>query len=102
MPRHYSPRTPVVLHSRLTARAAAAGAADDAWLFLSRPPGALRGRKNVFWLDSRGDLRRAARRLFSALRELDDGRFRRIHVERPRGAGLADALNDRLLRASRR
>jgi L-threonylcarbamoyladenylate synthase len=101
LPRHYSPRTPVVLHGRLTARAARAGGAD-AWLFLSRPRGLRKGQTNVFWLDSRGDLRRAARRLFAALRELDDGRFRRIHVERPRGAGLAEALGDRLRRASAR
>ena len=102
MPRHYSPRTRVVLHTRLTARAAARGPADEAWLFVSRPRGARPGRGNVFWLDAAGDLRRAARRLFAALRELDDGRFRRIHVERPKGGGLAEALSDRLVRASSR
>jgi L-threonylcarbamoyladenylate synthase len=102
MPRHYSPRTPVVLHGRLSVRAAARGGPRDAWLFVARPPGGRKAGSNLFWLDARGDLRRAARRLFAALRELDDGRFRRIHVERPRGGGLAEALNDRLLRASSR
>jgi L-threonylcarbamoyladenylate synthase len=102
MPRHYSPRTRVVLHTRLTAGDAAKGAGDEAWLFLSRPPGAIAARRNVFWLDAAGDLRRAARRLFAALRELDDGRFLRIHVEHPRGAGLAEALADRLRRAASR
>ena len=97
MARHYSPRTPVVLHGRLTLRAAARGR-GDAWLFLSRPPGARAA--NVFWLDSGGDLRRAARRLFAALRELDDAGFRRIHVERPAGPGIAEALRDRLARAA--
>jgi L-threonylcarbamoyladenylate synthase len=97
MPRHYSPRTPVILHARLNAHTAAREK-EDAWLFVSRP-GAGRG-KNVFWLDAHGDLRRAARRLFAMLRELDDGSFRRIHVERPAGAGLAEALRDRLVRAS--
>jgi L-threonylcarbamoyladenylate synthase len=100
MPRHYSPRARVILHGRLTSRSATRGGADEAWLFVSRPRGLRPGLGNVFWLDVRGDLRRAARRLFAALRELDDGRFRRIHVERPKGAGLAEALNDRLLRAS--
>jgi L-threonylcarbamoyladenylate synthase len=102
LPRHYSPRTPLVLHSRLTERAARAGP-DDAWLFFARPGGG-RGKarpRNVFWLDARGDLRRAARRLFATLRRLDTGKFRRIHAERPRGAGSAEALNDRLERASR-
>jgi L-threonylcarbamoyladenylate synthase len=97
MARHYSPRTPVVLHSRLDPRAAARGR-TDAWLFVSRPPGAQP--PNVFWLDSRGDLRRAARRLFAVLRELDEGGFRRIHAECPVGAGMAEALRDRLARAS--
>jgi L-threonylcarbamoyladenylate synthase len=99
MPRHYSPKTPVVLHSRLAANAAARGAAD-AWLFVSRPPGALP--RNVFWLDAKGDLRGAARRLFAMLRELDEAGFRRIHVERPAGAGLAEAMGDRLARAAAR
>jgi L-threonylcarbamoyladenylate synthase len=99
MARHYSPRTPVVLHARLAPRDAARGPAD-AWLFVSRPPGPLT--PNVFWLDAGGDLRRAARRLFAALRELDAAGFRRIHAERPAGAGLAEALRDRLVRASSR
>jgi L-threonylcarbamoyladenylate synthase len=86
-------------------RKMAAEAAGDAWLFISRPPGMRlerRRRRNVFWLDARGDLRRAARQLFAALRRLDQGGFRRIHVERPAGAGLAEALADRLVRASAR
>jgi hypothetical protein len=51
MARHYSPRTPVVLHARLAPRDAARGPAD-AWLFVSRPPGPLT--PNVFWLDAGG------------------------------------------------
>lgn len=103
MPRHYSPRTPVVLHARMTRRMAA-GAPADAWLFISRPRGGPPppGAGNVFWLDARGDLRRAARRLFATLRRLDAGGFARIHVERPAGDGLAEALCDRLVRASSR
>jgi L-threonylcarbamoyladenylate synthase len=103
MKRHYSPRTPVTLHSRLTPRMAAAGRPGDAWLFIAKPAGnaPVRG-GNIFWLDAKGDLRRAARRLFGTLRSLDEGGFRRIHVERPAGAGLAEALADRLARASSR
>lgn len=97
MARHYSPRTPVILHARFAATEAAK-ARGDAWLHVSRPSRV--SGKNVFWLDDKGDLRRAARRLFAMLRELDEGGFRRIHVERPVGAGLAEALNDRLTRAA--
>jgi L-threonylcarbamoyladenylate synthase len=99
MPKHYSPRTPVILHSRLTTRSAAKGSAD-AWLFVARPSGAIP--KNVFWLDAKGDLRGAGRRLFAMLRELDESGYRRIHAERPAGGGLAEALGDRLARAGAR
>jgi L-threonylcarbamoyladenylate synthase len=98
--RHYSPHTPVVLHPRLTARMAARGAADEAWLFL-RPPGG-RARRNVFWLDQRGELPGAARRLFAVLRRIDGAAFRRIHAGLVPGGGLADAINDRLRRAAAR
>jgi L-threonylcarbamoyladenylate synthase len=99
--RHYSPRTAVTLHARLTAAMVKAGGPREAWLFLSKPvlpvmPG------NVFWLDARGDLVRASRRLFAVLRDLDEGGYRQIHVERPRGSGLAEALADRLGRAAAR
>jgi L-threonylcarbamoyladenylate synthase len=101
MARHYSPRTPVVLHPRLSPRVAARGPASEAWLFVSRPAGSRPSpHGNVFWLDARGDLRRAARRLFATLRRLDEAGFRRIHVERPSGGGLAEALADRLARAA--
>lgn len=93
--RHYSPRAAVTLHPRLADRA---GAADEAWLFLRRPRRA-RG-PNVFWLDARGDVRRAARELFSVLRRIDEAGFRRIHVELAPGPGLAEAINDRLRRAA--
>jgi L-threonylcarbamoyladenylate synthase len=101
MKRHYSPKTPVTLHAGLSIRDVARGNPGDAWLFLARPPGpgaALA--RNIFWLDAKGDLRRAARRLFAALRELDEAGFRRIHAELPAGEGLAEALADRLTRAA--
>lgn len=98
--RHYSPRTPAVLHDRIHQAEVARAPADEAWIFLSRPPG-LRG-KNIFWLDARGDLAAAARRLFRMLRRVDAGKFRLIHLERAPGEGLADAINDRLTRAAAR
>jgi L-threonylcarbamoyladenylate synthase len=101
MKRHYSPGTPVTLHTALTRARAARGPADEAWLFVARPRGKTHP-SNIFWLDRQGDLSRAARNLFSVLRDLDDRGFRRIHVERPKGRGIAEALLDRLARASSR
>lgn len=99
--RHYSPRTPVELHPRLTKDQVAAGDRRDAFLFIARPDG-LGRRRNVAWLDARGDLRGAARRLFAELRRLDHAGFRRIHAECPSGDGIAEALADRLTRAAAR
>lgn len=98
--RHYSPRTPVELHARLTPAMVRTGSPDDAWLFLTKPRG-LRA-KNVFELAPRGDLRAAARKLFGALRALDAAGYHRIHAELAPGSGLADAINDRLRRAAAR
>jgi L-threonylcarbamoyladenylate synthase len=120
--RHYSPRTPVVLHERLVDAAetvASAGAEraekseapevpvktgttsnrGEAWVFMAKPRHA-RG-KNVFWFDAHGNLRGVARRLFAVLRKLDEAGFARIHVEQASGAdGLVEAINDRLRRAA--
>jgi L-threonylcarbamoyladenylate synthase len=96
--RHYSPRTPVTLHAKLSLAAAKRSPVGEAWVFLAKP--AAPTGKNIFWLDARGQLPGVARRLFATLRRLDSLDFKRIHVELARGAGLADAINDRLRRAA--
>lgn len=98
--RHYSPRTPAVLHRRLSAVTARRSPQNEAWIFIARPLD-VRG-PNIFWLDEGGDLRGAARRLFATLRRADAGGFKRIHLERAQGGGIADAINDRLARAAAR
>ncbi len=99
--RHYSPRTPVTLHERLSAKAVTTGGKKDAWVFAARPKGVTGD--NIFWLDPRGDLRGAARRLFALLRRPDNAGHTRIHLEKiPDHAGLAEALNDRMARAAAR
>jgi L-threonylcarbamoyladenylate synthase len=106
--KHYSPRTPITLHARLTVRAVTALPADEAAVFVFKPKAAPKavaknGRygDNVFWLSERGDLARAARRLFAVLRALDDGKWTRIHAElAPGREGFALAINDRLTRAA--
>jgi L-threonylcarbamoyladenylate synthase len=96
--RHYSPGTPLILHKKISARLVAKGGAAEAWLFFAQPRG-LAG-PNIFWLDARGDARRAAHRLFGLLRILDGHGFNKIHVELTPGHGLAEAINDRLRRAA--
>jgi L-threonylcarbamoyladenylate synthase len=98
--KHYSPRTPAILHSRITAADVAKAPRDDAWIFVRRPSG-LRG-KAIFWLDEKGRLSGVARNLFRTLRQVDAAGFKLIHLERAPGGGLADAINDRLERAAGR
>lgn len=94
--RHYSPRTPVVLHAALGGNDHRAP--REAFVFMGKPPRA-QG-PNIFWLDRRGELSGVARRLFATLRKLDAMNFKVIHVELAPGDGLADAINDRLRRAA--
>jgi L-threonylcarbamoyladenylate synthase len=96
--RHYSPRTPLVLHKKIPPGLAAKSGATEAWLFFAQPRGLVG--PNIFWLDARGDARRAARKLFGLLRTLDGHGFKKIHAELAPGRGLAEAINDRLRRAA--
>ena len=97
--RHYSPRTPLVLHERLP-DVPLPWTAGDAFVYLRKPEG--RRASNVFWFDARGDLRGVARRLFAVLRDLDAKGFSAIHAELAPGEGIGRAINDRLQRAAAR
>jgi L-threonylcarbamoyladenylate synthase len=103
--RHYSPRTPVVLHERFDT-ASPQRAPDSAFVFFKKPnQQSMRTPKteNRFWLSQRGDPREAARTLFAILRSLDRSNWKKIHIERAPGkSALALAINDRLSRASAR
>ncbi len=98
--RHYSPRTPVTLHSRIPSLTQARGNPSEAFVHLKRPKGP--SGPNVFWFDRQGDLAVVARGLFSLLRRLDGMKFQRIHVQRAPDRGLGLAINDRLTRAAAR
>lgn len=92
--RHYSPRTTVILHRKLRS----VGPTSEAFVFFQKPK--FTSAPNAYWLDNKGDVAAAGRRLFSMLRQLDDGKYKRVHVELAPGDGLADAINDRLRRAA--
>ncbi len=102
--RHYSPRTAVVLHRRLTAKRAQRVPQDEACVFLYRPAqrGSASLAKNVFWLAEKPQgLAGVARHLFARLRTLDQAAWKAIHIELAPGRdGLAAAINDRLRRAA--
>lgn len=97
---HYSPRTPITLQERIVGEILRRIPATDAVLLLRRPA-THREDARLFWLSESGRLEEIARNLFSRLRQLDTGSWRRIHAEIPAGAdGLAPAIRDRLTRAA--
>lgn len=101
--RHYSPNTPLVLHSRLdAARRNLPANSAEAWVYFRRPGESARLSESdrVFWLSERGDTGEAAQRLFALLHELDRLGFQRIHIELAPAHGVGLAINDRLQRAA--
>jgi len=100
---HYSPLTPLVLHTRLTARRVREGKPLEAFLFFAKPaPAIAASHPNVTWLSVRGSHTAAARRLFAVLHELDARGFEVIHAEMAPSAHAGAAINDRLRRAAAR
>ena len=98
--RHYSPRTPLILHRRIDARFLVKLRPDESVLLLRRPVNVAIN-EGVSWLSETGELEEIARKLFFTLRALDRGNWRRIHAELPGGnEGLAPAIRDRLARAA--
>lgn len=99
LPSHYAPSTPLLLGGKV--------APED---LLGRKLGYLgvgptrstSGYSHVEWLSPKGDLREAASRLFAAMRKLDASGLDFIIAELAPDRGLGVAINDRLVRASRR
>jgi L-threonylcarbamoyladenylate synthase len=93
--RHYSPRTPL----RLTTRLAGTNP-HTALIYLRQPAG--KQPAHVYWLSQRGALEDIARNLYRVLRETDAGGYREIQLEKlpVTAGGLAAALKDRMRRAA--
>jgi L-threonylcarbamoyladenylate synthase len=96
LPRHYAPRTPVVLCSDLGSLPSHNGLG---LLCLKRPPEA-DAFAAVEALSEEGDLREAAASLFAALRRLDGLGLDCIVAQPLPDRGIGQAIMDRLTRAS--
>ena len=55
----------------------------------------------VKYTDEKGDLKEAARNLYSTLRKIKKSKFKKIVIEKITKRGIGKTINDRLLRASR-
>lgn len=99
LPSHYAPVTPLLIGGKT---------APDALLgkqlgFVGvGPTRSTSGYAHVEWLSRTGELREAASQLFAALRRLDALRLDCIVAELAPDRGLGVAINDRLVRASRK
>ena len=88
---HYSPGIPIRLNVKKTRK-------DEACLFIRKKE---INKKNYFFLSKKGNLREAAKNLYSTLRKIKKSKYKSIAVCKIPNKGLGRTINDRLLRASK-
>ena len=88
---HYSPGIPIKLNIKKINK-------NDACLFLKRKK---HSKSNYFFLSKKGDLKEAAKNLYSTLRKIKKSGYKSIAVGKIPNKGLGKTINDRLLRASK-
>ena len=99
--KHYSPRTPLRLHTHITRRMLRHATADEGFILFARPAGGLpRTAARVVVLSARGRPKEAARNLFAMLHELDQSGLAQLHAELAPERDTGIAVNDRLRRAA--
>ncbi len=57
--------------------------------------------KNFYYLSKKGNLKEAAKKLYKTLRTIKKKKFKSISVEKIPNTGFGEAINDRLIRASK-
>ncbi len=99
--RHYSPRTPLQLHRRISKAALQRAAADEGFILFAHPGGKLpKTAARIAILSRRARPKEAARQLFATLHALDRAQLRQLHAELAPETGAGIAINDRLRRAA--
>jgi len=88
---HYSPGMPVRLNATRSRN-------NEAFVILKK---AKKTKKNYFFLSKKGDLKEAAKNLYSVLRKIKKSEFNYIAVKKIPNYGLGKTINDRLKRASK-
>ncbi len=100
LPRHYAPRTPIIIEEWKKNISAYEGKKIGALLFREADPSF--SFQTIEVLSPSGDLREAAANLFASIRRLDALGLDLILAETVPEAGLGRAIMDRLRRASKR
>ena len=90
---HYSPGIPIRLNVKKIKN-------EEAYLLIKKEKEKEK-RANYYFLSKKGDLREAAKNLYSTLRKIKKDRYKSIAVCKIPNKGIGKAINDRLVRASK-
>ena len=88
---HYSPGIPIRLNVKKIKR-------NEACLFIKEKK---KTKSNYYFLSKSGNLKEAARNLYSMLRKIKKNKYKSIAVKKIPNRGLGKTINDRLKRASK-
>ncbi len=88
---HYSPDIPIRLNIKIAKK-------NEAFILIKRRK---KNQSNYFFLSKNGNLKEAAKNLYSTLREIKEKKYKSIAVIKIPNKGLGKTINDRLKRASR-
>ena len=88
---HYSPGIPIRLNVKKIKT-------NEAYLLIKKNKEA---KSNYFFLSKKGNLREAAKNLYSTLRKIRKKNYKSIAVSKIPNKGLGKTINDRLIRASK-
>ena len=88
---HYSPGIPIRLNVKKINK-------KEAYLTIKKPK---QNKTNFYFLSKNGDLREAAKNLYSILRKIKKDNYKSIAVSKIPNKGLGKTINDRLKRASK-
>ena len=86
---HYSPGIPVRVNVKTPKK-------NEAFIQFSKSG----NKKNYFYLSQRGNLKEAARKLYTLLRLIKNMKYKSIAISKIPNTGLGLAINDRLDKAS--
>ena len=88
---HYSPGIPIRLDVKKIKK-------EEAYLLIRKK---IPYKLNYYFLSKDGNLREAAKNLYSTLRKIKKSKYKSIAVSKIPNIGLGKTINDRLLRASK-
>jgi L-threonylcarbamoyladenylate synthase len=88
---HYSPGIPIRLNVKKVRK-------DEAYILIKDTK---KNNQNYYYLSKNGNLKEAARKLYSTMRIIKNKKFKSIAVAKIPNKGLGKTINDRLIRAAK-